>query len=677
VTETVADEVALPAVGEVSLAAVLSVPVVVGISAVVADVSVPEADEDTGTGVVITEAGAVVEVGSVDAAVESVAEEAGAAVVPLTIEDTVESVGATVEAASVEEVTGADEPTTIVPVDEAVDAGVETTEGVAEARMEVMDGRMPVSVTSPVALEMMLDSTDEIEEMTPVADTAESVGRMLDSTDRIDDSIDGTADGSAVDSIEVPTEARLDSTDEIEDKTDESKTEVGSIVGKAVISERTVVGKRTAVVVVDGRSAVVSVRSKTLELVREDNSDKIDDTGIETMIELGRSVIFGMLAVPVAVTSDAVEAAKSVVTSETTELTMLDASESTEVKIDVGSIVMAMTLELGESEITERMDEIDSGTTVAVVDIALSENVSDGIDTGADVGTGKIEVRMLVRSKLDVSVGNSKTDVAGVLEGATVILAMPVEVLSVTTGTPEDVAIVIAIMLDVGTVTTIDDAGVTSMSEDVNVTGAMLDKTLANEEAADAAEPDMTAVAALLKTDCRLERTETTEAALLSGSTDVRLVKGSTMIADEVVTGRTEVIGRIEVGGRMEMESVSVTETADEVASGEVEAVSKDRSLVVSGNVELITGTSVSVAEAVVGTSDVTSGVDVAKVSSLLEVVVATTELEICDWRDETALAKDESCEAAELALAESAVVVAAGESVVLVTTALEMIEES
>jgi len=78
-----------------------AVPVVVGISAVVAVVSVTEADEDTGTGVVITEAAAVVEVGSVDAAVESVAEDAGAAVVPLTIVDTVESVGAIVDAGSV------------------------------------------------------------------------------------------------------------------------------------------------------------------------------------------------------------------------------------------------------------------------------------------------------------------------------------------------------------------------------------------------------------------------------------------------------------------------------------------------------------------------------------------------------------------------------------------------
>jgi len=67
-----------------------AVPVVVETSAVVADVSVREADEETGTGVVITEATTVVEVGSVEAAVESMAEEAGAAVVPLTIVDTVD-----------------------------------------------------------------------------------------------------------------------------------------------------------------------------------------------------------------------------------------------------------------------------------------------------------------------------------------------------------------------------------------------------------------------------------------------------------------------------------------------------------------------------------------------------------------------------------------------------------
>jgi hypothetical protein len=666
------------------------VPVVVETSAVVADVSVREADDDTGTGVVITEAAAVVEVGSVDAAVESVAEEAGAAVVPLTIVDTAESVGAIVDATD-------DETTTIVPVDEAADTGVETTEGVAVPRMDVIEGKTLVSVTLAVALEIRLDSTDEIEEMTPVAETDESVDKMLDSTDRIDDSIDGTADGSAVDRIEVATEARLDSTDEIEDRTDEGRTEVGSIVGKVVGSERIVVGKRTAVVVVGRRPDVVSVKSRTLELVREDISDKIDDTGIERTIELGTSDIFGMLAVVAAMTSDVVEAAKDVVTSETTELamletsestevridvgstvlTMLDASESTEVKIDVGSIVMAMTLELGESEITDRIEEMGNGTTVAVevVAAAVSELASDGVETGTvtdevsselvgtstEVGTGKIDVRMPVRPRLEVGVGNSKTEVAGVLEGATVMLAMPVEVLSVMTGTPDEVAIVIATTLDVGTITTIDDVGVTSMTEEVSGTGAMLDKTLANDEAAEAADPDVTAVAALLKTDCRLESTEATEAALLSGRTDVRLVKGSTVITDEVMTGRTEVTGRSEVTGRTDVTgrtevvalsttddavagstevSVSVTETADEVASGAVEAVSDDdTSLVVSGNVELVrintdelvTGRSVSVAEVVVGTSDVASRVDVAKVASLLVVAVAATVLEICD----------------------------------------------
>ena len=127
-------------------------------------------------------------------------------------------------------------------------------------------------------------------------------------------------------------------------------------------------------------------------------------------------------------------------------------------------------------------------------------------------------------------------------------------------------------------------------------------------------------------------------------------------------------------------------ETADEVASGAVEAGSdEDTSLVASGNVELlriktdelVTGTSVSVAGPVVGTSEVASRVDLAKVASLLDVAVATTELEICDWSEETALAMDESCEAAELALAGSTVDVAAGSSVVLVTTALEKMEES
>ena len=206
--------------------------------------------------------------------------------------------------------TADDDTTTIVPVDEAIDAGVETTDGVAEARMDEIEGRTLVSVTIPVALEMMLDSRDEIEEITPVADTDESVERMLDSTDRIDDSIDGTAVGSAVDRIDVATEAKLDSTEAIEDKTDEDRTEVGSIVGNAVVSEMTVVGNIAAVVVVGRRSDVVSVKSKTLELVREDISDKIDDTGIETTIELGSSVIFGMLAVSVAVTSDVVEAAE-------------------------------------------------------------------------------------------------------------------------------------------------------------------------------------------------------------------------------------------------------------------------------------------------------------------------------------------------------------------------------
>lgn len=77
------------------------VPVVAGISAVVAEVSVRDADDETGTGVVMTDAAAVVDVGSVDAAVESVAEDAGAAVVPLTIDDRVESVGAIVDADSV------------------------------------------------------------------------------------------------------------------------------------------------------------------------------------------------------------------------------------------------------------------------------------------------------------------------------------------------------------------------------------------------------------------------------------------------------------------------------------------------------------------------------------------------------------------------------------------------
>jgi hypothetical protein len=310
----------------------------------------------------------------------------------------------------------------------------------------------------------------------------------------------------------------------------------------------------------------------------------------------------------------------------------------------------------------------------------------------------------------------------GVLVGRTVRLVTPVEVDSETMTTPDVVESVTWTTLEVGISSTVDELIVTSTkevvgigtSEDVNGVGATLERTLAKEEATDAADP--VPVAALLKTDCRLEIADATDEALLSGVSEV--IVAVSMDAEDVTIGRTEVVvsksrlvdvatGNIDelvrsvsIGvdvARAELDETATSEadevtagTSEEVESGETEVLdSTTTSLVLEASVttaELEDGKSVIAADdvrtssVVVDTLACTDAVGAAVgVTSVLLIVDSSIVL-VADCREDTALAMEESKEAAELALAESVVVEAAGAStaVVLVATeALEKIDES
>jgi len=100
-----------------------------------------------------------------------------------------------------------------------------------------------------------------------------------------------------------------------------------------------------------------------------------------------------------------------------------------------------------------------------------------GISTTEEVASKVLEAGSTVTStELDVEVTTTASEVEGTLELGTMVMSSKLEV----------------------------GAG-TSISDVTAVVAAMLDKALASEEAAEAASPDVTTVAALLKMDCRLE----------------------------------------------------------------------------------------------------------------------------------------------------------------------------
>lgn len=92
-----------------------------------------------------------------------------------------------------------EETTTTVPVEELVAIGTVSDVAVMIASgLEVAEGRMLLSgfvKSAEVALAMMLDSTEAIDETTSVTEAEDKVESTLDSTESIDDKIDVTSVG--------------------------------------------------------------------------------------------------------------------------------------------------------------------------------------------------------------------------------------------------------------------------------------------------------------------------------------------------------------------------------------------------------------------------------------------------------------------------------------------------
>lgn len=165
----------------------------------------------------------------------------------------------------------------------------------------------------------------------------------------------------------MTSEAKLDSTDAIEDKTDEGRAVMS--VADVVLDARVSTGIEVPIIVTSekldvtdestaiGVDVAESVKSSTLELGSTEISERMDDTGTDTtIVELvgtGISVI----------------------------------SDNTEVRADVGKMVISITLELGCAEISDKMDEIGTGMTTAVEVEAITSEVISTSPEVADAST--------------------------------------------------------------------------------------------------------------------------------------------------------------------------------------------------------------------------------------------------------------------------------------------------
>lgn len=290
-------------------------------------------------------------------------------------------------------------------------------------------------------------------------------------------------------------------------------------------------------------------------------------------------------------------------------------------------------------------------------------DVKTGMSTTVEVAATRLEDVSIVASvELGVGVASSASDVVDTLDvasevaGSTLvagtIVASEVLVDDATSNTDDDTA------------GTLEDVGVTSTTaeevatESAVVVTTMLDKAPASEDAADAASPEVTAVAALLRIDCKLEMSDAIEAALLSGSTEVVMVGTSVAATDEVrisagsvevvaieaalLSGSTEVVivgtsvvatdeVRISAGSEEVVGAgTGTTRSLVDVVSGRTD-VDVDSGAVVddaSGCVEVEGDSDKSVDELVMGKSDVKGVLDVgASVSTGAELVVTTTAI--------------------------------------------------
>lgn len=309
----------------------------------------------------------------------------------------------------------------------------------------------------------------------------------------------------------------------------DARVSTGVEVPTIVTSERLDVTDESTAVGVD---VAGSVKSKTLELGSAEISERMDDTGTDT-------TIVELVGTGISVISDNIE-----------------------VSTDVGRIVISIALELGCADISDKRDETGTGITTAVeveaittelvstkAEVAdVSEDVSDtelsselvvvAAETSVEVGRTEISIRLdvcvgsrrseVTIAKLDVEMmGISKVvEVAGKVAGnvletgstvsSTELDAEVTTTASDVTGMLEVGTIVMSSRLEVGVGTSISEVTLVNRSEVAErtlvargrsavVVAAMLDKALASEDAAEAASPDVTTVAALLRMDCRLE----------------------------------------------------------------------------------------------------------------------------------------------------------------------------
>lgn len=132
--------------------------------------------------------------------------------------------------------------------------------------------------------------------------------------------------------------------------------------------------------------------------------------------------------------------------------------------------------------------------TIAKLDVVMM-----GISTVVEVAGNVLETGSIVTStELDAGVTTTASDVTGKLEVGTMVMSSKLEV-GVGTSISEVTAVT------VGNKSEVAGRTLVAMGKSAVVVAAMLDKALASEEAAEAASPDVTPVAALLRMDCRLE----------------------------------------------------------------------------------------------------------------------------------------------------------------------------
>jgi len=135
-----------------------------------------------------------------------------------------------------------------------------------------------------------------------------------------------------------------------------------------------------------------------------------------------------------------------------------------------------------------------SDVTIAKLEVGIS-----GISTVVEVAGKMLETGSTVTSmELDVGVTTTASDVTGMPEVGTIVMSSKLEV-GVGTSISEVTAVTVGNKPEVAGRTLV------AIGKSAVVVAAMLDKALASEDAAEAASPDVTTVAALLRIDCRLE----------------------------------------------------------------------------------------------------------------------------------------------------------------------------